>query len=89
MKAPMRFNADPQPDVARETWIRRTPAPTNVGIGTSERLTPEQVISGANLVRVLMRADKDHGSADYWAWRRGLRGVALEQVVRAIDEDEA
>jgi hypothetical protein len=89
MRAPMRFNAEPASDVSRETWMRRTPAPSNVGIGTSERLTPEQVRHTADRVRVLMRADKDKGSAEYWAKRRGLAGVALRQVLGAIDEDEA
>jgi hypothetical protein len=61
----------------------------HAGIGTTARLTPAQVIRTADRVLVLMLADKERRSAEHFAKRIGLGGVALEQVLRAIEEDEA
>jgi hypothetical protein len=60
----------------------------HVGIGTTGRLTPAEVIRWADRVLVLMLADKDRRSAEYFAKRIGLGGTALEQVLRAIEDDE-
>jgi hypothetical protein len=61
---------------------------THVGIGTSGRLLPAQVRRNATRVRVLMAADPERRTAEHWACRIGLAGVALEQVLRTVAEDE-
>jgi hypothetical protein len=59
------------------------------GVGTNERLTPDQLRVMVNRVRVQMAADKQQRSAAYFAAAIGNGPTAAAQVVRAIDEDEA
>lgn len=75
-------------EMAEVTTRPERAASPHAGIGTTARLTPAQVRRQADRVRVLMRADKDRRSAEHWSGRIGLGGVALEQVLRAIEESE-